>query len=194
MLILASKSKIRQQILSAAGVTFIVQESSADETNLQNMWGEHSAEVLAARLAEAKALSVSTAHPGTLIIGCDQTAHFEGRTLHKAKLVTESRQHLLTLRGKKHALYSAFSLVRNGKVLCTETHSAQLTMRHFSERFLDTYMQRAGEALLSSIGGYHIEGLGLQLFDKIEGDYFTVLGLPLLPLLAKLREIGELEI
>jgi septum formation protein len=173
MLILASKSKIRQQILSAAGVTFAVQETSVDETNLQNMWGELSAEVLAARLAEAKALSVSTVHPGTLVIGCDQTAHFEGRTLHKAKLV---------------------ALVQSGHILCTETHSVQLTMRHFSESFLDTYMQQAREALLSSIGGYHIEGLGLQLFDKIEGDYFTVLGLPLLPLLAKLREIGELEI
>lgn len=193
MLILASKSKIRQQILSAAGVTFVVQENSADETNLQNMWDELSAEVLAARLAEAKALNVSSAHPGTLVIGCDQTAHFEGRTLHKAKIVAEARHHLLALRGKTHKLHSAFSLVQNGNILCTETHSAQLTMRHFSEGFLDTYLHQAGEALLSSVGGYHIEGLGLQLFDKIQGDHSTILGLPLLPLLAKLREIGELE-
>jgi septum formation protein len=193
MLILASKSEIRQQILSAAGVTCVKYESSADEAKLQEIWTELSAKELAARLAEAKALSVSSTHSRTVVIGCDQTVQLEGRTLHKARDITEARQYLLALRGKPHVLHSAFSLAQNGNILCTETHSAQLTMRHFSEGFLDTYMQVAGEVLLSSVGCYQIEGLGLQLFDKIEGDYFTILGLPLLPLLAKLREIGELK-
>jgi septum formation protein len=193
MLILASKSKIRQQILSAAGVTFIVRASSADEKNLQKIWTELSGKELAAKLAETKAQSISRIHPNAFIIGSDQTAQLEGHILHKAKDVVEARQHLLALRGKTHKLHSAFSLIQNGNILCTETHSAQLTMRHFTESFLDTYMQQTGETLLSSVGCYQLEGPGLQLFDKIEGDYFTILGLPLLPLLAKLREIGELD-
>lgn len=190
-LVLASGSSARRRMLEAAGLTFTVELPRVDEEAAK---ASLRADGLKPRdqadaLAELKALSVSRKHSG-LVVGADQMLAVEGETLDKPKDVAEARQHLLRLRGRTHELLTAVVIARDGAVIWRHIDTPRLKMRAFSDAFLEDYIARAGEATLTSVGAYQLEGLGAQLFERVEGDYFSVLGLPLLPLLAFLREHG----
>ncbi len=193
MLILASQSQIRLSLLEAAGVTVIAKRSPLHEEEFQHQHQHLDAKALATALATAKAQATSVHQPGDIVIGCDQTLEHNGKTLHKAKNISEARQHLLALRNSTHHLHAAFSIAQNNQTLVTHTETASLTMRNFSAAFLDDYLSLHGHKILNSVGCYHLEAEGIQLFDHIAGDYFTILGLPLLPLLENLRKLGMLQ-
>jgi septum formation protein len=144
-------------------------------------------------LAEAKAVNVSTRKPGALVLGCDQTLSLGDEIFHKPADMEGARRHLLALSGKTHQLNSAAVLARDGKVLWRHVGIASLTMRKLDPAFIGRHLARVGERALQSVGAYQIEGEGIQLFEKIEGDYFTIIGLPLLPLLAELRRCGAID-
>ncbi|PZO51633.1 MAG: septum formation protein Maf [Alphaproteobacteria bacterium] len=190
-LILASGSAARREMLEAAGLTLTVQTPRVDEEaakaslRANGMKPRDQADML----AELKALSVSRNSPD-FVIGADQMLAIEGEVLDKPKDVAEARAHLLKLRGRTHELITAAVIAREGAIIWRHIDTPKLKMRAFSVAFLDDYMARAGEATLRSVGAYQLEGLGAQLFERVEGDYFSVLGLPLLPLLAFLREHG----
>jgi septum formation protein len=189
-LILASSSAARAQILRAAGVYFHVHPADVDETAIKAaLAGKDNAQI-AVFLAEAKALWTSCAYPHELVLGCDQLAVFEDRPISKSKSLDEAAQLLRRLRGHTHRLLSAAVLARDGAILWRTMQESVLKMRDFSDEFLENYLQAEGEDLLGSVGCYRLEGLGAHLFESIEGDYFAVLGLPLLPLLAALRTEG----
>lgn len=194
-LILASASKTRVDMLRNAGLTFTAVPSSVDERAVEKPLLEagFSANDLAVVLAEAKALEVSERHTEALVIGCDQTLGLDGERLIKPESMEEARRQLLKLRGRIHALHAAVVCVKGGEVLWRHDDTARLTMRDFTPEFIGRYLAQVGEAALSSVGCYQLEGAGVQLFDRVDGDYFTVLGLPLLPLLGFLREDGALE-
>lgn len=188
-LILASGSAARRQMLQSAGLEFSVELPRMDEEAAK---ASLRAEGLRPRdqadaLAELKALSVSRTHTG-LVIGADQMLAIEGDVLDKPKDAAEAREHLARLRGRTHELITAAVIAQNGVAIWRHIDTPKLKMRAFSDAFLDDYMGRAGENVLRSVGAYQLEGLGAQLFERVEGDYFSVLGLPLLPLLAFLRE------
>ncbi len=147
---------------------------------------------LAPLLAEAKALSVSRAHPDALVIGADQTLDLDGALLTKPASRQAAKAQLKSLSGKPHSLHSAFAIARAGKRLVRQTRSARLTMRRLDDAEIDRYLGEVGHAALASVGAYQLEGLGIRLFDRIDGDYFTILGLPMLPLLAALRRLGAI--
>lgn len=193
-LILASGSSARKSMLQAAGLAFDVHPADVDEDAIRSIMVTENdcveASDVAAVLAAEKALSVSRLHPDTLVIGSDQILALGRRMFSKAETVAEARDHLDRLRGRTHELVSAVVLAHNGEVVWQTVDSAQLTMRQFSDEFLGRYLEKAGNSTLKSVGCYHLEGLGVQLFDKIDGDYFTILGMPLLPLLAQLRKLG----
>jgi septum formation protein len=147
---------------------------------------------LAQSLAAAKAISVANQMPDALVIGADQVLNLSGKAFDKPGSRDEARRHLLELRGLPHVLETAICCARDGKVLWDHLERATLTMRAFSESFLDEYLDHMGSDVTTSVGAYKLEGLGAQLFDNIEGDYFTILGLPLLPLLDYLRRQGAL--
>lgn len=189
-LILASSSAIRRQLLANAGLTFSVEAAAADEATEMARLGVVMPEALAEYLAEWKALDVSARNPAALVVGCDQVLALDGKSYTKAADLAIARQALMELRGKTHFLHSAVTLVKDGAVLWRYLDSARLTMRDFSSGFVDGYLARTGNAVLKSVGSYQLEGVGVQLFERIEGDYFTILGLPLLPLLAELRRHG----
>ena len=191
--ILASKSAARAQVLSAAGVVFEtagagVDESAAKEGLLAD--GATPRDVAEA-LAGQKAVAASQGRAG-LVIGADQTLDLDGRLFDKAETLEEARERLAMLRGRTHQLHSAVAVAQGGKVIWREAPAATLTMRDFSDSFLDTYLTRHGDALLGSVGCYRLEDDGVQLFEAIDGDYFTILGLPLMGLLGVLREHGAL--
>jgi len=185
-LILASKSVARQNMLRAAGLDFDAHPADIDESLIQN--ANFSAFETAQSLASEKALKVAEKFPDRLVIGSDQILACESKMLHKASSIDEASEKLKILRGKSHQLISAISVVRGDKVLWQEAQTASLTMHNFSDEFLANYLNKAGEALTRSVGAYELESIGVQLFDKIEGDYFTILGMPLLPLLTYLRQ------
>jgi septum formation protein len=193
-IILASTSRARREMLAAAGVPFTVEAADVDEPAIRKtLLAAESAATppqLADALARAKAEDVSQRHKGSLVIGGDQVLALGTELLTKAKDEATARATLKKLRGKTHELHSAVALAADGKVLWTHTGTARLKMRDFSDAFLEEYLTRAGDRIGQSVGAYELEGLGVQLFDKIEGDYFTILGLPLLPLLAELRAQG----
>ncbi len=193
-LVLASASTARAAMLSAAGLGFRVDPSHIDETALKEecrRQGLAPAET-AMRLAEAKARAVAVRHSAALVLGADQLLACGGELLHKARDLADARETLVRLRGRSHRLISGAALVTDGEVRWRHAAEAELTMRAFSPEFLERYLAAVGRGALASVGAYRIEGPGVQLFDSIAGDHFTILGLPLLPLLAALREAGVL--
>lgn len=190
-LVLASGSATRRALLEAAGVPIEVRPADVDEDALRDRLfaadPDVSHESVALALAEAKAKAGSADAQGALVIGADQVLSFQGKLFEKPKSVGDARAQLLSLRGKTHALHAAVALATDGEVVWRHTATACLTMRAFSEEALDTYLARAGDAVLTSVGAYRIEGPAVQLFDDIDGDHTTILGLPLLPLLKELR-------
>jgi len=193
-IVLASGSRARREMLAAAGVHFTVQAADVDEPAIRARMRKVDANVepkrIAAVLAAAKAEDVSGKRGGSLIIGADQVLALDRELLSKAPSLAVAREALRKLRGRTHELHSAVAFAEDGKITWAHVGTARLTMRDFSDAFLDDYLLRAGDRVGHSVGAYELEGLGVQLFDKIEGDYFTVLGLPLLPVLAELRQRG----
>lgn len=192
-LVLASGSAARRGMLAAAAVSFAVSPSTVDEAPIQQAHGDGPADELALALARAKALDVSRRDPEAWVLGADQTLSFDGGRLDKAHSLNEARDRLKALRGTRHQLHSAAALARDGRLIWAGIDTAALWMRPFSDAFLDAYLAAEGEALLSVVGSYRLEGRGAQLFDRIEGDHFTVLGLPLWSVLAELRRAGVLD-
>ena len=191
-LILASASSSRKMLLTAAGVSFTADPADLDEAALMAGLKDTGAEVMARRLAEEKALAVSRRHPGRTVLGGDSVIAFEGDHLSKCASLQEARALLARLSGKTHLLVSAAALARDGALLWAHASPCRMTMRDISPQFLDDYLAQEGKAILSSVGCYHFEGRGAQLFARVDGDYFSVLGLPLLPVLAQLRKEGLL--
>lgn len=194
MIVLASKSAARRAVLDGAGVPYEAVDSRYDEdTAKQSLLAEGATpKEVAEALAEAKALKISRARPG-LIIGADQTLDLEGRLYDKAESAEAARARLRELRGKAHRLHSAVVVAKDGAPIWREVVTATLTMRPFTDAFLEEYLALEGETALGSVGCYRLEGPGAQLFSRIDGDYFAILGLPLLGLLSLLREHGELR-
>ncbi|RUM98588.1 Maf-like protein [Pseudaminobacter arsenicus] len=194
-IILASGSPFRKTLLANAGIGFDAVPADVDERALEAPLEGSGAtpEDVALILAEAKALNISEKNPGALVIGCDQTLSLGDRVFHKPGDKEEARRHLLTLSGKTHQLNSAVVLARDGETLWRDVSIARLTMRKLDPAFIGRHLARVGDKALASVGAYQIEGEGIQLFEKIDGDYFTIVGLPLLPLLAALREYGALD-
>ena len=192
LLVLASASASRQRMLKAAGVSFRVCPADLDEPALIASLRDEPAIAIATALAEHKAVTVSRLNPGALVLGGDSVLAFGPDIVSKCRDLTELKALLQRLSGKSHELISAASLARDGAQIWHHTDMARLAMRSLSEAFLDAYLAEGGESLLSSVGGYHYEGRGAQLFEQVEGDAFTVLGLPLLAVLAALRAEGIL--
>ncbi|KQR79348.1 Maf-like protein [Rhizobium sp. Leaf341] len=208
-IVLASASPFRRMLLANAGISFTWQAAAVDERALEAPLeaGGASPQEVAAILAEAKAQSVamalekalpdhaekSTTGIGPLVIGSDQTMSLGSRVFHKPRSIAEARDHLQSLSGKTHQLNSAVVLHREGRTLWSHVSTARLTMRTLDEDFIARHLERVGEKALTSVGAYQLEGEGVQLFDAIEGDYFTILGLPLLPLLGELRKLQAID-
>ncbi|HYR66171.1 MAG TPA: Maf family protein [Reyranella sp.] len=191
-LILASASPSRRQLLASAGLSFTVEPSGVDEDEVKHsLIGEQAGpQDIATMLAELKAVRVSQRHRAAMVIGADSTLACDGRLFDKPATLAAARLQLLALSGRTHELCSSVVVARNGVRLWHWSERAHLTMRPFTESFLDAYLARAGQAVCASVGAYQLEGLGAHLFSEVEGDYFTILGLPLLPLLSFLAEHG----
>lgn len=189
-LILASKSAARRAMLDNAGVVFEARAADVDETAIKAVSTDLDPVALAVRLAEAKALAVSRDDPDAWVLGSDQTLAFDGGLVSKAVSMAAARDRLKAMRGKTHTLHSGAALATKGEIVWSGADTARMRMRDFSDAFLDAYLAAEGEALLSCVGSYRLEGLGSQLFEAVEGDFFTVLGLPLWPVLAELRRAG----
>jgi septum formation protein len=194
-LILASGSPFRLAMLKNAGIDVEAVPANVDERALEAPLKDSGAspEDVATILAEAKATEVSERLPGALVLGCDQTLSLGDEVFHKPADMEGARRHLLALSGKTHQLNSAAVLVRNGAVLWRHVGVANLTMRKLDPAFIGRHLARVGAKALSSVGAYQIEGEGIQLFEKVEGDHFTIVGLPLLPLLTELRSLGAID-
>jgi septum formation protein len=194
-LILASASPFRRKILDNAGITVDSVPASTDERAVEaSLEGSGATpDDVALILAEAKALDVSAKRPEALVLGCDQTLALGDRIFHKPRSMEDARRHLLALSGKTHQLNSAAVLARNGETLWRHVGVASLTMRVLEPAFIGRYLAAVGDEALSSVGSYQVEGRGIQLFDQIEGDFFTIVGLPLLAVLAALRELGAVD-
>lgn len=194
-LILASGSPFRKAMLVSAGLDVDAVPAEIDERAVEAPLQDSgvSPEDVAVILAEAKALDVSGRRPGALVLGCDQTLSLGDEVFHKPADMEGARRHLLALSGKTHQLNSAAVLVRDGEVLWRHVAIANLTMRKLEPGFIGRHLARVGDKALSSVGAYQIEGEGIQLFEKVEGDYFTIVGLPLLPLLSELRRLDAVD-
>lgn len=194
-IILASGSPFRKTMLVNAGLDIEAVPANVDERALEAPLKDSGAspEDVASILAEAKATEVSERRPGALVLGCDQTLSLGDEIFHKPADMEGARRHLLALSGKTHQLNSAAVLCRDGEVLWRHVGVASLTMRKLDPAFIGRHLARVGAKALSSVGAYQIEGEGIQLFEKIEGDYFTIVGLPLLPVLKELRELGAID-
>lgn len=187
-LVLASQSRERRMLLENAGLACEAVPADIDERALQSEAGLVAPYEIALHLAQAKARAVSAAKPNCYVVGADQTLALGERMFNKPAGRQQAMQQLLALAGRTHALHSAIAVVRNGEVLFSHVAVAWMTMRSLTESDVATYLDTAGQAVLSSVGAYQLEGLGVHLFDRIDGDHFTILGLPLLPLLAYFRE------
>ena len=193
-LILASGSETRRQMLFRAGLTFRVVPADVDERAIQRAVQEEDPEAdgseIAMRLAAAKAEAVSGKFPEALVIGADQVLTYDDKVYEKPTDIEAARRQLAELRGRQHHLHSAIALARGGEAVWEGVDVAVLSMRRFTDTFLDAYLEEVGDKVCTSVGAYQLEGLGIQLFESIDGDYFTILGLPLLMLLDVLREEG----
>ena len=196
MIVLASQSRSRAKLLEAAGVPFVAVPARVDEEEVRRSLlsdGQDGA-AIAEVLAELKALRISSSRPQDLVIGADQILSFEGEVIAKCASLKDAEALLRRLRGRKHLLVGSVVLARNGAPIWRRRSKVQLSMRDFSDAFLFDYLREEGEGLLESVGCYRFEGRGIQLFDAAAGDYFAILGLDLLPLLAALREQGALTV
>ncbi len=189
-LILASKSAARREVLSNVGVTFDIHVAGIDEDALKVPGVD--ARELAIELAKAKALAVSAIHPNAVVLGADQTLAFDGGLISKAPSLEAARTRLASMRGKAHQLHSGVALAKGGEILWADADTAHMLVRDFSDEFLNDYIATEGEELLHCVGSYRLEGMGSQLFDKVDGDYFTVLGMPLWLVLEQLRRFEAL--
>jgi septum formation protein len=192
-LILASGSRTRAELLRAAAIPLQIERPDVDERGLEATLAGATPQAVALALATAKANDVSRRHPGRLVLGADQTLHRDGSVFHKASTRDEARASVRALAGGIHVLTAAHAIVRDGIVLASGARAARMTMRPLSDRAIDAYLAAAGDGILGSVGCYQLEGLGSHLFDAIDGDHFTILGLPLLDVLAALRQLGALE-
>ena len=192
-LLLASKSAVRRALLQAAGIEVETEAADIDERTIEAQAGLSDPGEVAKLLAREKARTVSLKQPGRVVLGADQTLALGARRFSKAADRAAARDQLRALRGKTHALHSAVAVMRDGAVLFERVAVARLTMREFSDGFLESYLDAVGDAATTSVGGYQLEGLGVQLFERIDGDHFTILGLPLLPLLQWMRGAGLLQ-
>lgn len=186
-LVLASQSRARQVLLANAGIHFEAVAAEIDERAVQRSSGLSGPSEIAAHLARKKALDVSMRRPGKYVVGADQTLALENRLFSKPAGRDKADEQLRELAGRSHELHSAVAVSRDGKILFENTAIARMSMRQLSGAEIRTYLDEAGEAVTSSVGAYQVEGLGVHLFERIDGDHFTILGLPLLPLLAFLR-------
>lgn len=194
-LILASSSPFRRILMENAGLHFQAIAADIDERAIEAPLERDGAgpDAVALVLAKAKAKEVSDRYAGSLVIGSDQTMSLGSQVFHKPRTMADAENHLRTLSGQTHRLNSAIALARNGDIIWEHVAHADLTMRELPADFIHRHLTRVGEKALSSVGAYQLEGEGIQLFSKIEGDYFTIVGLPMLPLLQQLRELGAID-
>jgi len=189
-LVLASRSKARQALLAAAGIPVDVRPADLDERGLEASARSQAPGAIAAHLAREKALAVAKFDPTRLTLGADQTLALDAACLNKPTDRAAARAQLRALSGRSHQLHAAVAFVQDEAVLFEHVGVARLTMRILSDRFIDLYLDAAGDAATASVGAYQIEGLGSQLFERVDGDYFAVLGLPLMETLDFLRRRG----
>jgi septum formation protein len=189
-LVLASRSAIRRTLLETAGVPIEIRPADIDERGIEAKAPLQAPVAVAALLAREKAAVIAQIVPGRLVLGADQVLSLNGERFSKPADRAAARAQLAKLSGQTHELYSAIAFARNEAVLFEHVGVARLTMRAFSDRFLDDYLDAVGDAATASVGAYQLEGLGIQLFERIDGDYFTVLGLPLITALDFLRRHG----
>ncbi|MFD1747217.1 Maf-like protein [Rhizobium helianthi] len=194
-LVLASSSPFRRMLMENAGLAFEAMPAAIDERALEQEFNQTptSPSQIALLLARAKALDVSARQPGAIVIGSDQTMSLGDRVFHKPKSREDARDTLMALSGKMHQLNSGLCLARDQHILWEGVSSARLHVRELSPPFIESYLDRVGDKVMSSVGAYQLEGEGVQLFSAIEGDYFTILGLPMLPLLEALRNLGAID-
>ncbi|MGN7772297.1 Maf-like protein [Phyllobacterium sp. 22552] len=194
-IILASKSPFRAMLLQNAGVKFTAQSANIDERAVEAPLYNSGAtpEDVALVLAEAKALDVSERNSSALVIGSDQTLSLGDEVLHKPEDMEAARRQLLKLSGQTHHLNSAVVLCKDGQTLWRHVSVARMTLRNLTPEFIGRHLSRVGSVALQSVGAYQFEGEGVQLFERVDGDYFTIVGLPLLPLLAELRKQGAID-
>lgn len=191
-LVLASKSTARQALLAAAGIPFDAEAADVDERAIERQSGLATPDAVAAHLARAKALDVSGKRAGRHVLGADQTLALGTRRFSKPTGLDQAADQLRALSGKTHTLHSAIAVARDGQILFKHVAAAHMTVRALGEAFIDAYLAEVGSKVTTSVGAYQVEGAGIQLFDKIDGDHSTILGLPLLPLLSFLRSQGLL--
>jgi septum formation protein len=191
-LVLASRSAARRALLEAAGIPIELHPADIDERALEAEAMAHDPGASAALLAREKASAVAKSHPGRLVLGADQILALGPKRFAKSADRLAARAQLQALRGRTHELHVGLAFVEDGAVIFVHVETARLTMRPFSDDFLDHYLDATGDAVLASVGCYQLEGLGVQLFERIDGDYFTILGLPLLQTLDFLRRRGYL--
>jgi septum formation protein len=192
-LVLASSSPFRRMLLENAGLTFDCRAADIDERAIENSADHGGPDEVAKVLANAKALDVSAHFPDALVIGSDQTMSLGDRVYHKAANRSEAKETLMSLSGKTHQLNSAIAIALDGKIVWEHVSHALLTARTLDEAYVDRYLDRVGDKAMSSVGAYQLEGEGIHLFSQIDGDYFTILGLPMLPLLEQLRHLGAID-
>lgn len=194
-LILASASQSRARMLSAAGIKFTAQPAYVDEDAVKQSLSSEGAEAIdvAETLAELKAVKVSLGNPQALVVGADSILDLKGVWFDKPEDLDHAKAHLMTLRGQTHSLATAAVVALGGKRIWHYRDRSNMTMRKFSDVFLDNYLASVGKDVLSSVGAYHLEGQGAQLFSEVDGDFFSILGLPLLPLLSFLREHNAVQ-
>ena len=194
-IILASASQFRITLLNNAGVRFQAHAAPIDERAVEAPLLESGMDAadIAQLLAQAKADAIATRYPGAWVIGCDQTLSMDGQIFHKPENMPEARSRLLALSGKTHQLNSAVCLVKDGELKWSTLSVSNITFRQLDPGYIGRHLAEVGETALASVGAYQIEGLGVRLMEKIDGDYFSIMGLPLLPLLAALRAHGLID-
>ena len=191
-IVLASKSAVRARVLAAAGVPFEVIDAQFDEAAAKGVLRGHAPREVADALAESKALAGAAQRPDALVVGADQTLELDGVLFDKAATLAEARERLIALRGRSHQLHAAIAVARDRHIVWRELATATLTVRDFTDAYLEAYLGRNQGAALASVGAYELEGEGAQLFTAIDGDFFAILGVPLLGLLGFLRDAGAL--